>query len=113
MQSEGQSHCVEFTVFAKEDRAETSDMPKIQRESIRTRREGLGGSDGAAALLGMNPSTQRSRMQKLGISTSRSVMYGCPDDNSELTQEIDNGAHDVRRAPDMDGTTTSKLLLDL
>src|SRR5277367_936655 len=78
MQSEGQSHCVEFTVFAKEDRAETSDMPKIQRESIRTRREGLGGSDGAAALLGMNPSTLRSRMQKLGISTSRSVMYGCP-----------------------------------
>ena len=61
----------------------------------------------------MNPSTLRSRMQKLGISTSRSVMYGCPDDNSELTQEIDNGAHDVRRAPEMDGTTTSKLLLDL
>jgi hypothetical protein len=43
MQSEGQSHCVEFTVFAKEDRAETSDMPKIQRESIRTRRERLHG----------------------------------------------------------------------
>jgi formate hydrogenlyase transcriptional activator len=36
----------------------------------------IGGSDGAAALLGMNPSTLRSRMQKLGISTSRSVRYG-------------------------------------
>jgi hypothetical protein len=28
-----------FTVFAKADRAETSDMPNSQKESIRTKRE--------------------------------------------------------------------------
>ena len=36
----------------------------------------IGGSNGAAALLGMSRSTLQFRMQKLGISTSRAVTYG-------------------------------------
>ena len=39
MQSSGQYDNVESTALANEDRAENSDVPKIQRESIRTRRE--------------------------------------------------------------------------
>jgi hypothetical protein len=41
MQSSGQYDNVESTALAKEDRADNSDVPKIQRESIRTRRERL------------------------------------------------------------------------
>jgi hypothetical protein len=41
MQSSGQNDNVESTALAKEDRADNSDVPKIQRESIRTRRERL------------------------------------------------------------------------
>jgi hypothetical protein len=41
MQSGGQYDDVESTALAKEDRADNSDVPKIQRESIRTRRERL------------------------------------------------------------------------
>jgi hypothetical protein len=41
MQSSGQYDNVESTALAKEDRADNSDVPKIQRESIRTRRESL------------------------------------------------------------------------
>ena len=47
MQSSGQHDNVEFTALAKEDRADNSDVPKIQRESIRTRRERLAGELGA------------------------------------------------------------------
>jgi hypothetical protein len=43
MQSSGQYDNVESTALAKEDRADNSDVPKIQRESIRTRRERLRG----------------------------------------------------------------------
>src|SRR6204780_895485 len=43
MQSNGQYDNVESTALAKEDRADNSDVPKIQRESIRTRRERLHG----------------------------------------------------------------------
>jgi hypothetical protein len=43
MQSSGQYDNVESTALAKEDRADNSDVPKIQRESIRTRRERLHG----------------------------------------------------------------------
>ena len=43
MQSSGQHDNVESTALAKEDRADNSDVPKIQRESIRTRRERLHG----------------------------------------------------------------------
>ena len=43
MQSSGQYDNVESTALAKEDRADNSDVPKIQRESIRTRREKLHG----------------------------------------------------------------------
>jgi hypothetical protein len=39
MQSSGQYDNVESTALAKEDRADNSDVPKIQRESIKTRRE--------------------------------------------------------------------------
>src|ERR1700722_188049 len=41
MQLSGQYDNVESTALAKEDRADNSDVPKIQRESIRTRRESL------------------------------------------------------------------------
>ena len=43
MQLSGQYDNVESTALAKEDRADNSDVPKIQRESIRTRRERLHG----------------------------------------------------------------------
>jgi len=43
MQSSGQYDNVESTALAEEDRADNSDVPKIQRESIRTRRERLHG----------------------------------------------------------------------
>jgi hypothetical protein len=43
MQSSDQYDNVESTALAKEDRADNSDVPKIQRESIRTRRERLHG----------------------------------------------------------------------
>jgi hypothetical protein len=43
MQSSGQYDNVDSTALAKEDRADNSDVPKIQRESIRTRRERLHG----------------------------------------------------------------------
>jgi len=43
MQSSGQYDNVESTALAKEDRADNSDVPKIQRESIRTRGERLHG----------------------------------------------------------------------
>ena len=43
MQSSGQYDNVESTALAKEDRADNSDVPKIQKESIRTRRERLHG----------------------------------------------------------------------
>jgi hypothetical protein len=43
MQSSGQYDNVESTALAKGDRADNSDVPKIQRESIRTRRERLHG----------------------------------------------------------------------
>jgi hypothetical protein len=43
MQSSVQYDNVESTALAKEDRADNSDVPKIQRESIRTRRERLHG----------------------------------------------------------------------
>jgi hypothetical protein len=41
----------------KEDRADNSDVPKIQRESIRTRRERLQGKSGA--MLSLNSSGDR------------------------------------------------------
>jgi hypothetical protein len=41
MQLSGQYDNVESTALAKEDGADNSDVPKIQRESIRTRRERL------------------------------------------------------------------------
>jgi hypothetical protein len=41
MQSGGQRHSIEFPALAAEDRAETSEVPKSQREQIRTRRVGL------------------------------------------------------------------------
>jgi len=47
MQSSGQHDNVESTALAKEDRSDNSDVPKIQRESIRTRRERLAGELGA------------------------------------------------------------------
>jgi hypothetical protein len=43
MQLSGQYDNVESTALAKEDRADNSDVPKIQRESIRTRRGRLHG----------------------------------------------------------------------
>ena len=43
MQSSGQYEIVESTALAKEDRADNSDVPKIQRESIRTKKERLHG----------------------------------------------------------------------
>jgi hypothetical protein len=43
MQSSGQYDNVESTALAKEERADNSDVPKIQRESFRTRRERLHG----------------------------------------------------------------------
>jgi hypothetical protein len=43
MQSSGQYDNVESTALAKEEPADNSDVPKIQRESIRTRRERLHG----------------------------------------------------------------------
>jgi hypothetical protein len=46
MQSSGQYENAESTALAKEDRADNSDVPKIQRESIRTRRERLHGMRG-------------------------------------------------------------------
>src|SRR5208282_3259750 len=55
MQSSGQYDNVESTALAKEDRADNSDVPKIQRESIRTRRERLPG----AAPAGHWPSPNR------------------------------------------------------
>ena len=47
MQLSGQYDNVESTALAKEDRADNSDVPKIQRESIRTRRERLAASSEA------------------------------------------------------------------
>ena len=41
MQSSGQCDGAESTALAAEDRAEDSEVPKFQRESIRTRRLGL------------------------------------------------------------------------
>jgi hypothetical protein len=41
MQSGGQRHSIEFPALAAEDRAETSGVPKSQKEQIRTRRVGL------------------------------------------------------------------------
>ena len=41
MQSGGQRHNIEFPALAAEDHAETSEVPKSQREQIRTRRVGL------------------------------------------------------------------------
>jgi integrase len=43
MQLSGQYDNVESTALAREDRADNSDVPNIQRESIRTRRERLHG----------------------------------------------------------------------
>src|ERR1700677_5011531 len=41
VQSSGQRDCVESTALAAEDRAEDSEVPKFQREPIRTRRSRL------------------------------------------------------------------------
>src|ERR1700678_3675463 len=46
MQSSGQYDNVESTALTKENRADNSDVPKIQRESIRTGRERLHGMRG-------------------------------------------------------------------
>jgi hypothetical protein len=42
MQSNGQYERVESTALAEEDRAENSEVPKIQRESIRAVKENIG-----------------------------------------------------------------------
>jgi hypothetical protein len=41
MQSNGQCENVESTALAKEDRAENSEVPKFQRESIRAVKEDI------------------------------------------------------------------------
>jgi DNA-binding NtrC family response regulator len=71
MQSSGQYDNVESTALAKEDRADNSEVPKIQRESIRTRRERLAGPKGAAAKLGIPRQTLDSKIANLNIDKWR------------------------------------------
>jgi hypothetical protein len=42
MQSNGQCERLESTALAEKDRAENSEVPKIQRESIRAVKENIG-----------------------------------------------------------------------
>ena len=66
MQLSGQYDNVESTALAKEDRADNSDVPKIQRESIRTRRERLHGDQIVV--------TAHAAREKLTGSTAASTM---------------------------------------